>query len=207
MLSKRLKAIADLVTTKSIIDVGCDHGYLDIYLNSKGIKCIATDISPSSLKKAEENFKKLNLSIETMCTDGLKNINISKEDTIVISGMGADTIIKILSNIKIDNDLIISSNNNLEKLRRNICSKGYYIEKELFVKEKNISYVIIKFKKGKEYYNDFEYIIGPKINDNEYFNYMINEYNDILNKIPKKYEDEKKYYEKLIEILKDKLSK
>ena len=207
MLSKRLKTIANLVTTKSVIDVGCDHGYLDIYLTSKGIKCIATDISPSSLKKAEENFKKLNLSIETMCTDGLKNINISKEDTIVISGMGADTIIKILSNIKIDNDLIISSNNNLKKLRRNICDKGYYIEKELYVKEKNISYVIIKFKKGKEYYNDFEYIIGPKINDNEYFNYMINEYNDILNKIPKKYEDEKKYYEKLIEILKDKLSK
>ena len=38
MLSKRLEAIASLITTDSIIDVGCDHGYLDIYLTKKGIK-------------------------------------------------------------------------------------------------------------------------------------------------------------------------
>ena len=31
-LSKRLEVIANLVDTKRVIDVGCDHGYLDIYL-------------------------------------------------------------------------------------------------------------------------------------------------------------------------------
>ena len=38
MLSKRLETVASLVTTESAIDVGCDHGYLDIYLTLKGIK-------------------------------------------------------------------------------------------------------------------------------------------------------------------------
>ena len=36
-LSKRLKAIADLVDGKNVIDVGCDHGYLDIYLTKNNI--------------------------------------------------------------------------------------------------------------------------------------------------------------------------
>ena len=35
MLSKRLETVASLITTDSIIDVGCDHGYLDIYLTKK----------------------------------------------------------------------------------------------------------------------------------------------------------------------------
>ena len=200
MLSKRLETVANLVTTKSVIDVGCDHGYLDIYLTNKGIKCTATDISKHCIKKADENFKRLNLDIVTVCTDGLNNINIKKEDTIIISGMGADTIIKIL-NRKLDNDLIISSNNNLEKLRRFICNHGYYIEKEVFVLENNKPYVIIKFKKGNIKYSDFDYIIGPKINDYNYFNFMIKKYEDILSKIPNKYQNKKNYYKELIEKL------
>lgn len=204
-MSERLLTLASLVSTKSVIDVGCDHGYLDIYLSLKGIKCLATDISKECIKKAEANFKKLNLDIKTLCTDGLNNIVIQKDDTIIISGMGADTIIKIL-NRKLDNDLIISSNTNLEKLRRFICSKNYYIDKELYVKENNISYVIIKFKVGYEDYTDIDYIIGPKINDVNYFKDMINKYEDILSKIPNKYKEKQDYYKKIIKELKSKIS-
>ena len=40
-ISKRLKAISDFITDNSnVIDVGCDHALLDIYLfnNKKNIK-------------------------------------------------------------------------------------------------------------------------------------------------------------------------
>ena len=206
MLSKRLETIASLVDTESIIDVGCDHGYLDIYLTKKGIKCLATDVNKSCLDKAIENFEKENLNIDTKLTDGLKGIAIKDTDTIVISGMGTDTIKKILS-IDIKNDLIISSNNKLEDLRRYIVSIGYYISDEVFVLENNKPYVIIKFKYGKIEYNDYEYVIGPVINDSKYFNYLINKYNELLNRIPLKYIEKRNYYLKLIEYLNNKLDK
>ena len=197
MLSLRLKTVASLITTKSIIDVGCDHGYLDIYLTKKGIKCLATDISCNALSYAINNFKKNNVEIDTICTDGLKNININKEDTIVISGMGTDTIIKILS-ISIDNDLVISSNNHLDKLRRYVISKGYYIDKEVFVIDNDKPYVIIKFKKGIVDYSEFDYIIGIN-NDKYYLEYMLNKYNKILDSIPSRYNDKRNNYQKIID--------
>ena len=200
MLSKRLKMIASLVTTESVIDVGCDHGYLDIYLTQKGIKCLATDISEKSLLKAIDNFKSYNLNIKTKLTDGLNGIDIKEKDTIIISGMGTDTINKIL-NKDINNDLIICSNNHLEKLRRYIVNKGYYISDEIFVMENDKPYMIIKFKKGFKKYNDFEYIIGPVINDKEYFNYLNNKYHTLLDKIPLKYHDKRKFYLNLIDYL------
>ena len=47
-LSKRLKKIADYVSdNSSLVDIGCDHGLLDIYLvqNKNNIKVVASDIN------------------------------------------------------------------------------------------------------------------------------------------------------------------
>ena len=201
MLSKRLEMVASLITTDSIIDVGCDHGYLDIYLTKKGIRCLATDISKNALNAAITNFKKYNLDIPTICTDGLNNIDIKDTDTIVISGLGTDTIIKIL-NKNITNDLVILTHNHLERLRRYVVSIGYYIDKELFVIDNNKPYIVIKFKYGKCNYNTYDYIIGPTIKDKKYFNYLFNKYIKILNGIPSKYKDKIKYYQDLINEIK-----
>lgn len=195
-MNSKLEVIASLVTTKSIIDIGCDHGYLDIYFTKKGIKCLATDISSKAIKCAINNFKKNNLDIDYMVTDGLNNIDIKKSDTIIISGMGTDTIINIL-NKEITNDLIISSNNHLEKLRRYIVTMNYYIDKEIFIIENNKPYVIIKFKYGKKDYTDYDYILGINY-DKNYLDYIKNKYINILNKIPDKYKDKKNYYNNLI---------
>ena len=162
-----------------------------------GIKCLATDISSKALKSAVNNFKKYNLNIDTMVTDGLNNISIKYDDTIIISGMGTDTIMKILYD-GLNNDLVISSNNHLERLRRYVVSIGYYIDKEIFVIDNNKPYLIIKFKKGYECYNDYDYVIGPKIKDNTYFDYLKNKYLKILDNIPFKYQDKIKYYKRLI---------
>lgn len=190
MKQKRLQAIADLVDTKSIIDVGCDHALLCIYLTKKKIKCRGTDISDKVIKKAYENLVKYNMAdkIELIVTNGIDGIDIMNTDTIVIAGMGTRTILDILKNYRLDNQLIISSNNNLEELRRNVVKKGYYIFDEQVIYEKKHYYVIIKFKKGRKKYSKYDYIFGPiSKHDREYMNYTLNKYTNILNKLSGKH--------------------
>ena len=205
-LSKRLEAIANLVDTKRVIDVGCDHGYLDIYLTLyKDCNCIATDISSKAINSCISNINKYHLTnrIETIVTDGINGININKNDTIILSGMGTSTIIDILNNKELPNTIIISSNNNLEHLRRFMVSIGYIINNEIYVYEKGIHYIIIKFIKGNIIYNDYEYILGPIVIKNKNFKkYILNHYTNILNKLPNNNELIN-YYQKLIDYIKN----
>ena len=58
-LSKRLEAISSLIPKKSnIIDIGCDHGLLDIYLYQNKIvtKVIASDINENAINNAVSFF-------------------------------------------------------------------------------------------------------------------------------------------------------
>ena len=60
-LSTRLATIASLIPLNSnIIDVGCDHALLDIYLyqNKMAKKIIASDINENALSNAKTNIKK-----------------------------------------------------------------------------------------------------------------------------------------------------
>ena len=63
-ISKRLEAISSLLPINSnIIDIGCDHALLDIYIFQNNIanKIIASDINPNALKNANANIKKYKL--------------------------------------------------------------------------------------------------------------------------------------------------
>lgn len=187
-LSKRLEAVATLVEVgKRVIDVGCDHGYLDIYLTlNNENKCIATDINKNALDCAINNIKRYNLEdkIETKLTDGLTDIKINKKDNIVISGMGTTTILKILNTNTLSDTLIISSNNNIDLLRKEVVKLGFYIDTELFIIDKNKPYVIIKFKKGFRKYNLNDYIFGPILKNNiQYRKYLLNKYMEIMKQV------------------------
>ena len=169
-LSIRLKEISTFIPDNiSLVDIGCDHALLDIYLykNRKNIKIIATDINENALEQAKKNIKKYKLEdyIETRISNGLNNIDKYEIDTIVISGMGAHTIVGILySNMnKLSNvsNIIVQSNNHIEFLRKKITLIGYYIDNEKLVKDNDIIYTIISFKKGKKRYNRKELYFGP----------------------------------------------
>ena len=156
-ISKRLAAIASFVPQNAkILDVGCDHGLLDIYLfqNNQAKKIIASDVKRSALKNAIDNIKKNNLTkkIETREGNGLEVIKENDLiDTVVLSGMGALTIIEILKKgkekLKSINHIIVQSNTKLELLRKEIIKMNYYIEDEQIIKDSNKVYIIIKFKK------------------------------------------------------------
>lgn len=187
-LSKRLQAVATLVDVgKKVVDVGCDHAYLDIYLTlNNENKCIATDINKNALNIAIKNIEKYNLTdkIEVKLTDGLTDIKVNKKDNIVICGMGTHTILDILKTNKLSDTLIISSNNDIDILRREIVNLGYFIDSEIFIIDKGKPYIIIKFKEGYKKYNENDYIFGPILKYNpQYKKYIIKKYKKIIKQI------------------------
>ena len=186
MIFKRLNVIASLVDSNRIIDIGCDHALLDIYLTNKGINCVAIDNKETVLDKARENIKKNNLldKIKIICSNGLENYNVLGNENVIIAGMGTNTILNILQNKEFNkiNTLIIQSNNNLYELRKKICKLGYYIDKEIVIFDKKY-YNIIRFKKGFKKYSYFDYYFGLDMNY-EYKKYINNKIYKTYKNIP-----------------------
>ena len=169
-ISKRLKTIATFVNDNSnIIDIGCDHGLLDIYLieNKHNITLTASEINTNALNNAKKNINKykLNNNIKLIESDGLDNIDTTNYNTIIIAGMGSHTIVGILhkgiKKLKKIDTIILQSNNDIDFLRKKVIELGYHIEKETLVEEKNIIYTIIKFKKGYKFYTNKQIYFGP----------------------------------------------
>lgn len=169
-LSLRLKTLADFIDdNSSLVDIGCDHGLLDIYLlqTRKNINIVASDVNINALNNAKKNIKKYNLEekIKTNLSNGLDNIDTTNMDTIVIAGMGAHTAVSILCNnskkLKPIKKIIIQSNNDLDYLREHVTKLGYYITREELVRDAGIIYTVIEFKKGYSLYTKKQLYFGP----------------------------------------------
>ena len=195
-ISKRLKAISNFITDNSnVIDVGCDHALLDIYLfnNKKNIKLIASDIKSGPLEQAKKNIEKYGCNIKVKLGSGISTIE-KDTDTIVIAGMGGDTIIDILNDDleKLDNikNLVISPQSEWKKTREFICELGFIIEDEIIIEEHNKFYLIIKFVKGNKKYSSTELEYGPILLKTKskgfikYYKLLLEEKIKIFKKVP-----------------------
>ena len=200
-LSNRLLKLTEYVSINDkIIDVGCDHSLLGIYLlkNKLVNNIVGCDIVEKALNGAKENAIKYKVNIELRLGDGLKVLS-EKDDinTIIISGMGYFKIKKIIedykSNINKIDKIIIQTNNKEYDIRKYFTSINYIINKESVIKENSIYYTNIVFIKGKEKYSNLELRLGPyllKNKDklfNEYVEAMIKKNISLLNIIPKNY--------------------
>jgi len=161
VLNKRLQTISAFIKKNDVVlDVGCDHCFLGIYLVlNKNIKVIGSDINSGPLEKAKENLKKYHLirKIELRLGDGLSTIS-DDINTVVISGMGGQTIINILQDIKKYPNikkLIISPNNDFELTRIEISKLGFCLKKETMVLESGKYYLISEYKLGKDKIDTF----------------------------------------------------
>ena len=188
-LSRRLESLALLVDKKdSIVDVGCDHGLLSIYLveNKLCKKVIASDVNQNALNSAIKNISLRKLDIETVLSDGIDSVNLKGINTLIISGMGTGTILHILnddSKLTKINKLILQSNNDHSLLRKELNRKGYFLEKEVVLKDKGKWYVTMLFIKSDNRNTDKEIEYGF-LNNSEYNEYLLNYYKKILKKIP-----------------------
>lgn len=183
MNSKRLLEIANYVSLNdSVLDVGCDHAYLSIYLKKNNLckNVIASDISENAIEYAKNNIFNSKVNINTYVSDGLNNIN-EYYDTLVIAGMGTSTILNILDNKNVPNKLILCSNNEHYKLRKELNKLGYKLLNESIVLENNHYYVIMNYIKGKQRLNKSQLKYGIN-NDKDYYNYLYNRNKEIIPK-------------------------
>lgn len=215
-INKRLKTLGDVIlegNSKGIIDVGCDHALLDIYLLEKNdnLKLVASDLRESPLLKAKENIEKYSFSnkIKIKLSYGIDDLE-DYIDTVVISGMGTDTIIEILDKGKEDikriNRIVLSSNNKYEELREYMTSIGFKINKEQIVYSDKKYYIIIDFIKGNIKYNKKELFFGPYLLKNKdelfykYYGIIKDKKESVLKEIPDEL-DSKKLLKEEIELL------
>lgn len=169
-LSKRLQAVADLVTAGlRVADVGTDHGYVPIYLveNKKSPSAIAMDINKGPLKKAEENIALHGLGdyIETRLSDGVCKLKDGEADSIIIAGMGGGLVIKIMQAAERLQDTVkewvLQPQSELWKVRQYLAESGYRIVEEDMVLDEGKFYPMMKVKKEQpEEYNFTELCYG-----------------------------------------------
>ena len=214
-ISERLKAIGDFINEEDkVIDIGCDHALLDIFLCEKydNLKIIASDIHAGAIENAKNNIDKyeMNDRIDLRLGDGLTIINKDEIDTIVISGMGFLTIKDILSNKpKMENikKIVVQSNTDVVKLRKFVIKLGFKIVKEELVKDNDIIYTVIEFNRGKEKYSYDEIYFGPIILKNknelfyEYYSKKLLKYENLLLQLPSYEIYSKLHHKKLIRII------
>lgn len=138
-MNKRLQAIQALVEPGvGLIDVGTDHGYLPVSLARHGYPgaLFAADIGEGPLEAARRSAREAGLEdrIVFQLCDGLALCDSALVDTIVIAGMGGDTICGILDRAEWCMDgryrLILQPMTRGEVLRYWLTNNGFSIEKE-----------------------------------------------------------------------------
>lgn len=126
---------------KRVADVGCDHGYVSIYLVQKGIaeSAIAMDIRKGPLSMAESNIAEYGLSdrIEVCLSDGLSELRPGEADSLIIAGMGGKLMISILEAASLKSlgikTMILQPQSDLEEFRSYLISKNYITEDEQII--------------------------------------------------------------------------
>lgn len=152
-LSERLRTVAGMVTVGNVVcDVGCDHGFVPIYLVQQGIspKVVAMDLREGPLRAAREHVDAYGLEgqITTRLSDGLHNYEKDEADTLICAGMGGGLMTRILNEDREKTDsfqeLILQPQSEIEKFRRFLRESGYRILDEEMVEEDGKFYQAIR---------------------------------------------------------------
>ena len=158
-ITDRLLACAGFVAQGDrVADVGCDHGYLSIYLLTNGIakSCIASDINEQPLLSAVRNAEKFGVrdKVEFYLSDGVRNIP-RDFDTLVCAGMGGDTMVSILEAapwLKSDKyRLILQCQSKTPMLRQYLSENGWRIAEETVLRDGRFLYTVMECYWEPEY--------------------------------------------------------
>ena len=157
----------------NVADIGTDHGFLPVYLAQTGIarRIVASDISSGSLASAKRSAEKYGVTgkIEFLHAPGLDGISVPSSevmtpgednhlsrpdtaiDTVVIAGVGGETIADILTDASWTAGaasggklkLILQPQTKLEKLREYLRKGGYALKDEKTVLDRGRTYTIL----------------------------------------------------------------
>lgn len=151
-LSPRLQVCCGFIAPGDrVADVGTDHGYLGIWLLQQGIarSVIASDIVPGPLSAARQNAERFGFGdkMEFYLSDGAKDIP-RDFDTLVCAGMGADTMIHILTQapwLKSEQyRLVLQCQSKTHLLRDFLALQGWHIAEETVVRDGRFLYTVME---------------------------------------------------------------
>lgn len=161
-----MKAVAELVPCgHTAADVGCDHGFVSIYLAQHGIcpYIFAGDVRKGPLERAKEHIRESRLTdrIGAVLSDGLKQIPVAGADGkkaadeegadgrqaadpegadgFIAAGMGGKLIVQILTDVPEKTAAlkwcVLSPQSEIWLVRRKLAELGFLILRENMVLE------------------------------------------------------------------------
>ncbi|MBQ8004679.1 MAG: SAM-dependent methyltransferase [Oscillospiraceae bacterium] len=151
-IGARLLCVAEAIPPcRTLVDCGCDHGYVSIYAakKNKAMHITASDINRGPLDNAEREILAEGLAdrIKTVLTDGLDGI--APHDCVVIAGMGGEMIADIISRAEWTKDkctLVLQPMTRAEVLRGYLFREGFSVTDEKIVAEGRHIYCVIVAK-------------------------------------------------------------
>ncbi|MCD7862566.1 MAG: class I SAM-dependent methyltransferase [Lachnospiraceae bacterium] len=146
LLPKRLKAAADLIPCcDTACDIGCDHGYLSVYLlqHKKARRMIAMDVNRGPLERAKESAALYGMTaqMDFRLSDGLAQIVPGEAEFFICAGMGGKLIIKIMSDYPKTTvsmrGALLQPQSDIRAVRRFAYDSGWHIEREDIIFEED----------------------------------------------------------------------
>lgn len=190
-LTERMQAVCDLIKySKTVCDVGCDHGFVPIYLVKERAftAALAMDINEGPLAAAGINIEMNGVAdkVKTKLSDGLNMLLPGDAEAIVIAGMGGRLMVRILEDAigKISDDifgikeLILQPQSELQYFRRSVRQFGLYCEAENMVLEDGKFYPMGRYVyKGTEATDDDDMSVGLF---DKYGQHLLEDKNEVL---------------------------
>lgn len=193
-LSKRLNAVYQFARSDGgLADIGTDHGYIPITAAIDGRNCriISSDIRSGPLRVAKENAKKygVDAKIEFQQSAGLESLDLSGISTVIIAGMGGDTIREILlqgqQKLRFVTRMILQPQSKYQFARNTAAEMGFTLSAAALVYENRKYYEIYLYEKSgrKESADSFPYceslLEKGTEESNEYLRYLIRKHSKI----------------------------
>ena len=170
-ISPRLLACARLVEPgQRVADVGTDHGYLAIYLllTHRASQVFAADVAEKPLARARENAHRFGVTagLSFHLCDGVQGLP-QAFDVLVMAGMGADTMVHILSGtpwlLAGNYRLILQCQSTQHRLRRYLSQSGWIIRQEIPVKDGRFLYTVISAVSGQAALTPVQELASPAL--------------------------------------------
>ena len=155
ILSNRMQALTDMVTPGTVItDVGCDHGFVSVYLVQRGLspRVIAMDVRSGPLERAREHIREYGLQdrIETRLSDGLHGLKTGEANGMICAGMGGPLMEKILTEGREQAqgfaELILQPQSEIPHFRTFLMDEGYLLLDENIIYEEGKYYFMMKVR-------------------------------------------------------------
>lgn len=160
-LSRRMQAVADMtVPGYPVADIGCDHGFVSIYLIQSGIAphVYAADVRPGPLSRAKEHIMDAGLTeqITPVLSDGLQHVPVEEggAKAIVAAGIGGRLTLKILTDWPQKTEklswMVLEPQSDIHLVRQWLAENGFPVLKENLVFEDGKFYPVLFAVNEKE---------------------------------------------------------